>query len=327
MGVRVPALFTLTCGFPTQVGEWVFSPRSYFRARDGDSQVCGRGQAPVWCEAGKSSLEEGCGRVATRWGAGMCNCVPTAACVKWGKMKGWWKLSLVGSPSSSQDGELQNQQSRFSRCPRAQQQASSRGGQALWAVPACLVSTRTSPAYSDDWGSRARGLERDQKGTQAPEQRFSCLQEILSRNSLLQHVNSDSMRGNRCQPRLQTETNSKASRWACVGVDGAPAGIWMVLQLACWTVRRGHLPNQRGGEVQSQSNGVVPRWRVHWRKVTAAGQTSKRVSVRLPLPCPDTIWHPPFSTTSNRRLMGLLQDGITPPPPWTRRAIHRNEKG
>ena len=189
----MPDLFTLTCGFPTQVGELHDLPPLLLQGQrwwltgvlqsaggclmSGRQVQLGRRVWPsshslegpecasafpallVWNEGRREAAEN-----SASWAV--------QAAVKMEK----YKISSPGFPDvPGPSGKL----------PAG-----------MWAAPMCLVCTQTSPAYSDSWGSWARGLERDQKGTQAPEQRFSCLQEILSRNPLLQFVNSDSMGGN-----------------------------------------------------------------------------------------------------------------------------------
>ena len=251
----------------------------------------------------------------------MCKCVPSAVCVKWGKVRSCWKLSLIGSPSSSQDGGLQNQQSRFSRCPGARWQASSRDSQALRAVPHAwsalrppLLTQTAGGAEQGAWRGTRTGPRHPRKGSpvfkrSSPGIFFSTLSTVIPWEET------------RCQPWLKTEANPETSRWACVGTDGATAGM----------------PNtQKGTSTPSREEENCRAEAMVWPPdggstggVTAAGQTSKTVSVHLPLPCfqtPPSAWCPPFYTTSKRRLTGLLQDVTTSTPPWPHRAIFSSQK-
>ena len=224
----MPDLFTLTCGFPTQVGELHDLPPLLLQGQRWSlTGVLQRaGSCLVWgrqVQLGRRVWPSG--QVATRWGARMCKCVPSAACVKWGKVRSCWKLSLMGNPSSSQDGGLQNPQSRFSRCPGARWQASSRHSQALWAVPRAwsalrppLLTQTAGGAEPGAWRGSRMGPRHPRKGSpvfrrSSPGIFFSTLSTVIPREE------------SRCQPWLKTEANPETSRWACVGMDGATAGM------------------------------------------------------------------------------------------------------
>lgn len=111
---------------------------------------------------------------------------------KRGEARGWWKLSLVVSPRSSQDGELQTQQYRFSRSPSAQWQPSTRDGQSLRAELHLAGLHSELPCLFKKAGEAKPGAWRVTEGYQGPEQWFFYLQDIHSKNSLLKLVNSDS---------------------------------------------------------------------------------------------------------------------------------------
>lgn len=138
------------------------------------------------------SLVEGCGHVATAEGVSTCKWVPMSACGKRGEARGWWKLSLVVSPRSSQDGELQTQQYRFSRSPSAQWQPSTRDGQSLRAELHLAGLHSELPCLFKKAGEAKPGAWRVTEGYQGPQQWFFYLQDIHSKNSLLKLVNSDS---------------------------------------------------------------------------------------------------------------------------------------